>query len=230
MKSSSLDTLSSEMMDDINPNGGVAAGGGNNSSDDEVVVGEDMEEIGNKSTSNNNTSTSNSVSEEIPNSMGGSEAAKSGTPFEIPENEGDMPLPEWVGWGESLDALQIGGSSVNPFIDDPDMGDGESPLPNVTTGDFVSDGSADSSQRSTNSVPSLFEEDLEFIGVEAEGTEKAMEHALKEGIVGEAGPLKRNLVPMLLDNENTSEADAGGVQEFNDTNYWKLDQEVPVHE
>ena len=55
---------------------------------------------------------------------------------------------------------------------------------------------SDSSQKS-GTVPSLFEEDVEFVGVEPEGTEKAMEQALKEGIVGEAGPLKRNIVPNL---------------------------------
>ncbi|PKI63854.1 hypothetical protein CRG98_015737 [Punica granatum] len=174
--------------------------------------------------------------------------------FEIPENEdifGDRPLPEWVGWGESSD-MQIGGSSMNPF-EDPDInlpdqsdevaqdlstsGGSGSPLPNgvlAPAGSITpassSDGSvgSDSSQKSAT-VPSLFEEDVEFVGVEAEGTEKAMEHALKEGIVGEAGPLKRNIAPKSPEKEASEEAE-GGMKEFNDANYWRVDQEVAVLE
>ena len=129
--------------------------------------------------------------------------------FEAPDNEelfGDRPLPDWVGWGDSSD-LQVGGSSVNPFEDHDNsdvnpstqaqlvtsdansnsISSGESVLPNgSSTSTASSDGSvgSDSSQRSAP-VPSLFEEDVEFVGVELEGTEKAMEQALKEGIVGE---------------------------------------------
>ncbi|KAL0667536.1 hypothetical protein Bca4012_030240 [Brassica carinata] len=41
----------------------------------------------------------------------------------------------------------------------------------------------------------LFEEDVEFVGVEAQGTEKSMEQALKEGIVGEAEHCSGKLKP-----------------------------------
>ena len=100
----------------------------------------------------------------------------------------DRPLPEWVGWGESSD-LNVGGSSVNPFkeffnssvnlaanpakeeawhVDSPSR---REIVPNGTsTAMDSSDGpvGSDSSQR-TVAVPSLFEEDVEFVGVELEG-------------------------------------------------------------
>lgn len=171
--------------------------------------------------------------------------------FDTPDNEelfADRPLPEWVGWGESS-GLQVGGSSFNPFVDhdnsdvnlsgevDVPMTDvkspssGDSMLPNGSpTSKDCSDGSvsSDASQRSPP-VPSLFEEDVEFVGVELEGTEKAMEQALKEGIVGEAGPLKRNIVPKVPENEKSEDGGAG-IKEFNDANYWRVDQEVAVLE
>ncbi|KAK0604265.1 hypothetical protein LWI29_013930 [Acer saccharum] len=172
--------------------------------------------------------------------------------FGTPENEdmfADRPLPEWEGWRGSSD-LQAGGSSLNPFIDHDDAdvnlgshtevitsdatspSSGEPPLPNgSSTSTDSSDGSASSdvSQRSPPPVPSLFEEDVEFVGVELEGTEKAMEQALKEGIVGEAGPLKRNINPKVAEKENPDEGGAG-IKEFNDANYWRVDQEVAVLE
>ncbi|GMY10332.1 serine/threonine-protein phosphatase 6 regulatory subunit 2-like isoform X1 [Fagus crenata] len=173
--------------------------------------------------------------------------------FEAPDNEelfGDRPLPDWVGWGDSSD-LQVGGSSVNPFEDHDNsdvnpstqaqlvtsdansnsISSGESVLPNgSSTSTASSDGSvgSDSSQRSAP-VPSLFEEDVEFVGVELEGTEKAMEQALKEGIVGEAGPLKRNIIQKVPEKENSDEG-GPGMKEFNDANYWRVDQEVAVLE
>ncbi|GMP88938.1 hypothetical protein CsSME_00040737 [Camellia sinensis var. sinensis] len=174
--------------------------------------------------------------------------------FETPDEDpfGDRPLPEWVGWGESSD-FQVGGASVNPFEDpvnvnltDPAEAEagnvssptsGEEIIPNGTsTAVDTSDGPAgpDSSQRAAAAaaaaVPSLFEEDVEFVGVELEGTEKAMDQALKEGIVGEAGPLKRNVVPKMAEKENNAEESGSGIKEFNDANYWRVDQEVAVLE
>ncbi|KAG5391109.1 hypothetical protein IGI04_032650 [Brassica rapa subsp. trilocularis] len=70
--------------------------------------------------------------------------------------------------------------------------------------------------------------DVEFVGVEAEGTEKAMEQAMKEGIVGEAGAMKRNMETG-EDNQKEEES-SGGEKEFNDNNYWKVDQDVGVLE
>nr|GLL31078.1 serine/threonine-protein phosphatase 6 regulatory subunit 3-like isoform X1 [Ipomoea trifida] len=173
--------------------------------------------------------------------------------FETSENDdpfGDRPIPEWVAWGDSTD-LQAGGSSLNPFLDQSNS-DGEvvnsveatttSPPPPNSTSSGESppnDASISPDSNKTTScvygsspkaaVPSLFEEDVEFVGVELEGTEKAMEHALKEGIVGEAAPLKRSSVPKLPENENTDES-AASMKEFNDANYWRVDQEVAVLE
>lgn len=161
---------------------------------------------------------------------------------------GDRPIPEWVGWGESAD-FPVGGSSVNPFEDysnsSADLANpvevaptpisstsGGVSLPNgaSTSTNSSDDGSlgSDSSKRAA-AVPSLFEEDVEFVGVELEGTEKAMDQALKEGIVGEAGPLKRNIVPKMPENENSDDSGTG-MKEFNDANYWRVDQEVAVLE
>ncbi|CAK8576226.1 unnamed protein product [Lathyrus sativus] len=168
--------------------------------------------------------------------------------FEATDNEdlfGDRPLPDWVGWGEPSD-IQVASSSMNPFLDhnesgsnlssksqlgdqNPNSSNGESVLSNGSpiTRDSM-DADEDSSQRSV-AVPSLFEEDVEFVGVELEGTGNAMEQALKEGIVGEAGPLKRNVSPKVPEKENSEEGNPG-VKEFNDTNYWRVDQEVAVLE
>ncbi|KAI8524026.1 hypothetical protein RHMOL_Rhmol13G0117400 [Rhododendron molle] len=171
--------------------------------------------------------------------------------FESPEEDlfGDRPLPEWVGWGDPSD-FQVGGSSVNPFEDpeissinlaDPADEGAAANVSSPSTGEILPNGTStaidssdgpsvgpDPSQRAAP-VPSLFEEDVEFVGVELEGTEKAMEQALKEGIVGEAGPLKRNLIPKVQGKENEDES-GSGMKEFNDSNYWRVDQEVAVTE
>ncbi|KAJ8751607.1 hypothetical protein K2173_016858 [Erythroxylum novogranatense] len=253
-----VSTSPAEMMDEINLNGN--ANGGNSSSDDEVVVGEDDELAESKQSVNDpSTSKTNGLDgfpgiAPIPQNNAGSVPYDMGFfRFETAENEdlfGDRPLPEWVGWGETSD-LQMGGSSLNPFetpdnIDSnlssqaeavtpgnnsPSSGDSISTLPNGSSpSKDSSDGSTSSgsSQRS-GTVPSLFEEDVEFVGVELEGTEKAMEQALKEGIVGEAGPLKRNIMPKLPEKENPDDGGTG-MKEFNDANYWRVDQEVAVLE
>ncbi|XP_028808034.1 serine/threonine-protein phosphatase 6 regulatory subunit 3 isoform X2 [Neltuma alba] len=251
-------TSSSEMMDEINLNG--AANGGNNSSDDEVVIGEDEGMAENKNTMNgaSNSSTSffsgltafDSMNGGILN-LEGEKASVSNDMgffgFEAPDNEdlfGDRPLPEWVGWGEPSD-IQVAGSSTNPFLDH-DESDGNSsaksqlgsPSPTANGESVPSNGSptrdfkevdGDSNPK-TAAVPSLFEEDVEFVGVELEGTEKAMELALKEGIVGEAGPLKKNPSQKAPERENSEEGGPGSMKEFNDANYWRVDQEVAVLE
>ncbi|CDY48149.1 BnaCnng15910D [Brassica napus] len=62
-------------------------------------------------------------------------------------------------------------------------------------------------------VPSLFGKDVEYVGVEPEGTERAMDQALKEGILGEAGPMKRNSATDSPEKERTDE----NIQEYTDT-------------
>ncbi|CAI9776457.1 unnamed protein product [Fraxinus pennsylvanica] len=170
--------------------------------------------------------------------------------FETSDNEdlfGDRPIPEWIAWGETSD-FHVGGSTANPFVDPNDTSDnpaslvetstaqisstsGGGSLPNGTSSstDSIDDSTkCDSSQKSI-ALPSLFEEDVEFVGVEPEGTEKAMEQALKEGIVGEAGPLKMNLSPETPEKEDGQD-DGAGMKEFNDANYWRVDHEVAVLE
>ncbi|KAK2980557.1 hypothetical protein RJ640_006050 [Escallonia rubra] len=251
-----MSTSPSDMMDEINLNG--ATNGGNSSSDDEVVVGED-EELAESKSSANGTSSSTENSGNVATNGGSSnpqneDASASGDigffRFETSGNEdpfGDRPLPEWVGWGESSD-FPVGGSTLNPFEDysnpsvnlaDPvelvappisSSSSGEPESNGTSTSSDSSEGSVGSnSGRKATAVPSLFEEDVEFVGVELEGTEKAMDQALKEGIVGEAGPLRRSMVPKTPEKE-TLEDGGAGMKEFNDANYWRVDQEVAVLE
>ncbi|XP_050234281.1 uncharacterized protein LOC126682588 isoform X2 [Mercurialis annua] len=246
-------TSPTELMDEVNLNG--TTNGGNSSSDDEVVVGEDDDLIENKDSVNpastSNINFPNGFSGNVPTPQNEKATTANDTGFfrfDTPDNDdlfGDRPFPEWVGWGEAAD-LQIGGSSMNPFEDhgssDVDVSrqagvatpDAKSPtvLPNGSSpSKDSSDGSvsSDTSDNKSGTMPSLFEEDVEFVGVELEGTEKAMEQALKEGIVGEAGPLKRNLIPKVPEKENSDDG-GSGIKEFNDANYWRVDQEVAVLE
>ncbi|KAL2332035.1 hypothetical protein Fmac_019616 [Flemingia macrophylla] len=249
---------SPEMMDEINLNG--AANGGNNSDDEVVVgADEELDESKNNlnGTSSSSTNLNGIIGSD---SMNGDalnfESIKATTShdmgffrFDASDNEelfGDRPLPDWVGWGEPSD-MQDAGSSMNPFVDHDDSGSNLSTKSQTGSPNYSSpsngesipsnkspspkdsiDGVVDLSQRSV-AVPSLFEEDVEFVGVELEGTEKAMEQALKEGIVGEAGPLKRNIVSKVPEKESSEEG-GPGMKEFNDANYWRVDQEVAVLE
>ncbi|KAL7613213.1 hypothetical protein Lser_V15G08021 [Lactuca serriola] len=109
----------------------------------------------------------------------------------------DRPMPEWVS----------GGGGVNPFLD----------YENTSAANANANGS---SEKENEKGGGLFEEDVEFVGVELEleGSEKAMDGALKEGIVGEAGPLKKQeVIPGPEKEENELKKD------FNDSNYWRVD-------
>ncbi|KAK8562293.1 hypothetical protein V6N12_010377 [Hibiscus sabdariffa] len=243
-----------DVTDEMNLNG--TANGGNSSGDDEVVVGEE-DELNESKQLMNGTSTSNPMIG-FNNSMSGGDLNPQGEKtnasnsmgffrFNTTENNdlfGDRPLPEWVGWGEPSD-FQVGGSNKNPFLDyDSSVVNlpkntvtavplnGESIHANHSSDSMdMSDGlaSSDISQKSPPPVPSLFEENVEFVGVELEGTEKAMEQALIEGIVGEAGPLKRNIILKVAEKENSDKLSAGK-KDLNDPNYRRVDQEVAVSE
>nr|GMD17582.1 serine/threonine-protein phosphatase 6 regulatory subunit 3-like isoform X1 [Ipomoea batatas] len=197
-----MSTSASDLMEEINLNG--APNGGSSNSDDEVVVG---------------------AEDELPESKGFTDGKTSSNANNIFNGFTGINT---VNGGDSTD-LQAGGSSLNPFLDQ-SSSDGESPPNDASTSpDSNKTTSCVYGSSTKAAVPSLFEEDVEFVGVELEGTEKAMEHALKEGIVGEAAPLKRNSVPKLPENENTDES-AASMKEFNDANYWRVDQEVAVLE
>ncbi|CAN4101696.1 unnamed protein product [Withania somnifera] len=254
-----MHTSPTEVMEDISLNGTSNVGNGN-SDDDVVVGEEDDLAESKNSTDGTPTSSSNALSglnsvnggnfNQQNENAGPSddigffrfETADSDDPF------GDRPSPEWAGWGNASD-FKVGRSNVNPFEDPSNSSihlvysaeaetpalsstssNSEESIPNgVTTSPESSKSSPgwESSQKAA-AVPSLFEEDVEFVGVELEGTEKAMEHALKEGVVGEAAPLKRSIAPRIPEKEST---DSGaGIKEYNDANYWRVDQEVAVLE
>ncbi|XP_010521761.1 PREDICTED: serine/threonine-protein phosphatase 6 regulatory subunit 3-like [Tarenaya hassleriana] len=214
------DGTASKMMEDIDLNGNSNANNsGSSSSDDEVVVGE------NDDLTEEAKDTSTSCPSTLP-SMGFFD-------FDTPENTEaaftERP-PEWVGWSEPSET-QVTGSSLNPFIDHDDDDANmnlDIPMPDIKTEPVIANGSpTGTGQKMAPPVRSLFEEDVEFVGVEAEGTEKAMEQALKEGVVGEAGPLKRN---MKMNTKSEKAEESSGMNEFNDVNYWKVDQELAVLE
>lgn len=249
-----MDASLSDTLDDLKLNG--TSNSGNSSSDDEVVVGED-EELSATKTYPNGSSTSETNLDNGFNSNNFTKGEDSVSQinsnipftdsgffhFETPENDDtfeDRPIPEWSAWGEASD-FQVGGASVNPFDEQSNITDNSLPsveasdvplsLSSISSGGSIPNGTSSSdgstkSDSSQKSVPSLFEEDVEFVGVELEGTEKAMEQALKEGIVGEAGPLKRSIIPKKQEKEDSDD----GMNEFNDANYWRVDQEVEVLE
>ncbi|XP_057526692.1 uncharacterized protein LOC130805885 [Amaranthus tricolor] len=251
--STPVSTSLSDAMEDINLN--RAVNGGNSSSDDEVVVGEDEVLTEAKDSSSAPSSSEHNHVNELGSNLADSEECKNDKMdlsfeteplgFSSPDSKdlfGEAPpVSDWVNWGEAS-GLVVEGSSTNPFVDD-DQSVDHSNANEVTTFNSsvnreftLPNGSSRNDDQSLNSdisekpsaAPSLFEEDVEFVGVEPEGTEKAMEQALKEGIVGEAGPLKKNVVPPNAPEEKSDDGAPG--TEFNDANYWRVEPEVSVLE
>jgi serine/threonine-protein phosphatase 6 regulatory subunit 3 len=71
------------------------------------------------------------------------------------------------------------------------------------------------------------------VGVEPEGTALAMKKALKEGIVGEAGPIMPDVVKEPEsegDEPDTKVKDVAGNPSFNDVNFWRSDYDQSVAE
>ncbi|KAJ4878982.1 SIT4 phosphatase-associated family protein [Raphanus sativus] len=133
--------------------------------------------------------------------------------------------PGWVGWDEPASDMQVSGRGLNPFIDDDDDDDDSKNVMNLDIPmlePVIPNGSSSPTERSP------FKKDVEFVGVEAEGTEKAMEKAMEEGIVGEAGAMKRKMETGEGNQKAEEESSEG--KEFNDNNYWKVDQDVGVLE
>ncbi|XP_068664556.1 uncharacterized protein [Aristolochia californica] len=222
-----------ERMDEINLNGTGGSANRGSSSDDEVVVGE--EAIAEKSSSSINSVSASGTS--ISNGN-----ITNGYSYERVLNTDKGAQPELVGRSDSSSNFMVGVSNGNPFEDGvashtnikPNtaegsvMGsesDGGPGIPNGQSGKMGYSNGLKGNEVSSRSVLSLFEEDVEFVGVELEGIEKAMELALKEGIVGEAGPLRRNLIMSKIPETG---ADDVGILEYNDTNYWRVEQEVGV--
>uniref|UniRef100_A0A7N0RDC2 SIT4 phosphatase-associated family protein n=1 Tax=Kalanchoe fedtschenkoi TaxID=63787 RepID=A0A7N0RDC2_KALFE len=239
--SAAVSTSQSLAIDEINLNENA---NDENASDDEVLIEEDEEMNKSKQMTNQESNPHSVVDGERVDSTsmnernsglenGDASTSNDDTPFQfsVPGNNlvsEDRPVSDWAGWGESPDP-QVDGSSVDPFVTG---GDEVSALPAEKPTPTLPNGSADpvvDSRHAGATAPSVFEEDVEFVGVEVEGAEKAMERALKEGIVGEAGALKRSALPKAFESEKPVENDTTN-KEFNDTNFWKVDQEVSVLE
>lgn len=244
-------TSLSDALDDVNLNSN--GNSGDSSSDDDVVISEDKEPfesqaaVGEAGTSEPLFSSVTGGYQRNADDLEPSDDNASTSQFMTLNAEdlfSDRPVADWIGWRETQE-MQLDGSSVNPFDDidstttsvAPVRPDTISPpskdtsLPNGLTDAIDSSESSPitESNQSATHVHSLFEDDVEFVGVELEGTEKAMEHALKEGIVGEAGALKRNINPS--PEKEKPPADHGAeANEFNDANYWRMDQNVAVLE
>ncbi|WZZ56805.1 hypothetical protein YC2023_056912 [Brassica napus] len=184
------------------------------SDDDEVVVGEEDDDL-----TRNPKDSAAETNFQMENPMGFFDF---NTLEKTEEALAEQP-PEWVGWSEPSSDRQVSGTGLNPFLDDDskNMMNLDIPMPEAKTEPVIPNGSSSPTEKS------LFEKDVEFVGVEAEGTEKAMEQAMKEGTVGEAGAMKRKMET--VENQKAEE-ESRGVKEFNDNNYWKVDQEVGVLE
>ncbi|XP_013641123.2 serine/threonine-protein phosphatase 6 regulatory subunit 3-like isoform X4 [Brassica napus] len=189
------------------------------SDDDEVVVGEEDDDL-----TRNPKDSAAETNYQMESPMGFFDF---NTLEKTEEALAEQP-PEWVGWSEPSSDMQVSGTGLNPFLDDEDDDDSKNmmnldiPTPEAKTEPVIPNGSSSPTEKS------LFEKDVEFVGVEAEGTEKAMEQAMKEGTVGEAGAMKRKM-ETTVENQKAEE-ESSGVKEFNDNNYWKVDQEVGVME
>ncbi|KAK1373602.1 serine/threonine-protein phosphatase 6 regulatory subunit 3-like [Heracleum sosnowskyi] len=245
-----LSTSPNEIMDDINLNE-AAYSGGNSSSDDEVVVGED-EELAESTDPANTASTFNNINtnvseitsvnaadmdlqEEKPSFSGDTSIFR----IQTSGNDdafGDRPIPEWVGWAESSD-FAVSGSSVNPFenytkssVDTASPADAV-PTPvsgSLPNGTLIRTNSSEGSLGSDSSQRAPQSDDVEIDGVELEGSEKTLDQGLKDGIVGEAGPLKGNTDSK--QPEKDADEKGTGLEEFNDANYWRVEQGVAVSE
>ncbi|XP_071690355.1 uncharacterized protein [Rutidosis leptorrhynchoides] len=241
-------TSPSDMMDEINLKESSTVNNSNRDDDDDVVVGANEEFPDSKLSTSITNRSPNPFSEDYEANEKTSASDADFFRFESTDSEdlfADRPMPDWVGWGEP-----VVGSGVNPFEDDINIpttvdipsspetpvGDGLSVSPGSTSlpNGSLSEGSVVSSDTSPKdgAVPSLFEEDVEFVGVESDGSEKAMDKALKEGTVGEAGALKRQVTAASgVENEKDNEKDnENEAKEFNDNNYWRVDQEIVVSE
>ncbi|CAM8961320.1 unnamed protein product [Rhodiola kirilowii] len=247
-----VSTSQSLEMDEVNLNGD--ANGEDSNSDDEVVMEENEEMDKSKHNAGEESSPSSLGDiEHVDSSLvsgrnpdlenGGVSTSNEDNSFQfnVPDTQKlseDGLVSDWAEWGES----QVDGSSMDPFVTSVAVVSAESKemeselaslsvkqQPPTCLDDSCDPVPGPGSSQGVTAVPSVFEEDVEFVGVEVEGTEMAMERALKEGIVGEAGALKRNALPNSLDRQSPVENDVGN-EEFNDTNYWKVDQEVSVPE
>ncbi|KAK1291071.1 hypothetical protein QJS10_CPB18g02107 [Acorus calamus] len=233
-----LSTSSVDEMDDVNLNETtIGVGSSSSGSDDEVVVGED-ESAGNEIHTNGppgssefakNITISTLRSEEDEHPIGSSKLERANVSaddldffrcdvIESDDLFSDRQLPDWVGWKEPSD-IQVDGSD-DAFEDSVQL-DMDPVIPPTVASPTEAIPQCDNTSGPAGeqcTIPPLFEEDVEFIGVDLEGMEKAMERALKEGIVEDLGVL----------NKESSGEDVKGILEFNDNSYWRVEHEVGV--
>jgi serine/threonine-protein phosphatase 6 regulatory subunit 3 len=86
----------------------------------------------------------------------------------------------------------------------------------------------DSIHVDSNMINALMGE--EVAGVESDGTAKAMEKMLKEGVVGEAGPIHAKETAHLIDPDSGSKDNLIVDSNFNDVNFWRSDYPHSVTE
>ncbi|XP_072965394.1 uncharacterized protein [Typha angustifolia] len=140
--------------------------------------------------------------------------------FDTTESEDlfdDQPLPEWVGWREPSD-IQLDGSS--------DLPTAETTSSSTTSAITCESGITSECTESTKTNPCLFEEDAEFVGVDMEGVGRAVERALEEGIGGDVGASKRNIVLKVPELPKPGE-DGTGLMDFN-KGHWRVEPEMGV--
>ncbi|EPS61458.1 hypothetical protein M569_13340, partial [Genlisea aurea] len=251
------DGPSSDAMEDINFHS--AFNGGSSSSDDEVVVGEDEEMVESSSPNVSSSFTAEIFDgygldksrgggdddDMVPNPPPQTADDDDKAPpvvgdlnffrFEASENDEDdddpfedgRPIPEWVAWGEEegLDFPPSGSSATNPFGD---LGNvpGDSPLPN---GD---DRPAAVVVPESETTTSLFEEDVEFVDGTAEkkGSGAAAVEERKTEQQSMMKKKKKKNKNKKGEGDDSSGDGSSELKEFNDTNYWRVDQEVTVLE
>lgn len=136
---------------------GTGSDSDSDSSDDEVMVGEDEELVPNIITSNSNPSSLIQDNEEID--------ADFKISFNISNNENHANDP-------SMDVPTSTEPSMSPATLDESLANG-------TLSSDTGSGLVECNQKS-NGVAALFEEDVEFVGVEVEGAEKAINQALTQ--------------------------------------------------
>ncbi|KAG1361540.1 serine/threonine-protein phosphatase 6 regulatory subunit 2 [Cocos nucifera] len=224
-----VSTPAFDKMDDINIVGATDAG---NSSDDEVVVG--VDELTKSVSSQNEYPVTNSSLKNEVTLNGLTDATKVNVVddvglfrFDATENEdlfNDHSLPEWVGWREPSD-IHVDGSgefstTSNPVetavIPTADSMTGALACGSLVTSEF------NEVEKANAMMPSLFEEDAEFVGVDMEGVGRAVERALGEGINGEGSAMKRNIVLKVAELQKPGEEAAGMMSP------WRVEPEMGV--
>ncbi|KAL3699775.1 hypothetical protein R1sor_017797 [Riccia sorocarpa] len=222
---------------------------GGSSSDDEVVVGED-EELVDTATSGSlpgtvgpsfQTRLENGIVDDVSASGesavtsledASTELEKFGLSDNLFPNDRNEGGADWEGLRQNISLEGTSGRDAEskPLGSEEVVADaGSAEVELVPTADVHSSNSeASSALRTKEENPAVEEVQMPLFGgppvagVESEGTAKAMEKALKEGIVGEALPILPHDVPV-DDDFDPRAKDVDTDPSFNDVNYWRSD-------